>query len=100
MVLVGGGTLMPSVQDFVSRLTGTPLEVTLPTLLDAKLLLLDVHALLVTPHFWHPGPTGEYERSIAREPSQDLRLRMRAPRRVLLYYITIPTSREGIQVML
>ena len=34
MVLVGGGTLMPSVQDFVSRLTGIPLEVPLLTLLD------------------------------------------------------------------
>lgn len=56
MVLVGGGTLMPSVQDFVSRLTGIPLEVPLLTLLDEWLLLLDVHALLVAPlhpHFGH-----------------------------------------------
>ena len=44
MVLVGGGTLMPSVQDFVSRLTGIPLEVPSPTLLDAELLLLGAHA--------------------------------------------------------
>ena len=35
MVLVGGGTLMPAVQDFVSQLTGIPLEVPMPTLLDA-----------------------------------------------------------------
>ena len=54
MVLVGGGTLMPAVQEFISGLTGIPLEVSLPTLLDAWLLLLNVRALHMTPQFWHP----------------------------------------------
>ena len=81
MVLVGGGTLMPSVQDFVSRLTGIPLEVPSPTLLDAELLLLGAHALLVTPQPGAQYPHVQiYQIISAKEPSPYLRLRRWAPR--------------------